>query len=302
MNDLRERLRDAADGRDEVDVHAVRRRAGVLRRQRTAMRVAPIVAIVVGALVVMPRLGGDDGEIAPMVTDGGSTTSVVPTVPTTAGVEPTERAGPTTSTTAPDGSHCCRAPIDHELSYEDRAGDTRLRTATTLSFVPPSGGERQPEPELDIVGGSVTLTESHLRTAVHVDDLTDAGPAGSDGGAWATKLTIWDDGEERFVDISARRYNGLEEVFVLVYPEVEPCDECLVAFDATDDVVSVVVPRAVIDRLLGGDGLDAGDRIAGPGAETSWLYTERDEPGEREGSFAGAVADTAAGPGRSFTL
>jgi hypothetical protein len=305
MSDLRERMRAAAaEPARDVAPDDVRRRGTTLRRRRTMTRAAA-PALVALALVVGVMARVHDDDVRPTLTDDPATTTTTvdvdhPDVP----APQTGASSPSTTTTTTAPGHVPGIDAHAEMTFADRAGDTRSDVATGI-FAARSGGLRHPEPELDVVAGRIAVDADLLEVTIAVDDLTDDPPAGADGGGYDALFTIWDDGEQLASRVSLQRYNGVEDVHVVVFAQLTECRECTVVFDAATDEVRAVVPLAVIDRLLhdqGYDGLSPGDRFAGPGAETRWIFTDRSTPGQQTGTFGGAIADTAAGPGRSFTL
>ena len=300
--DLHDLLEDAAPRPAvSLDVDRIKGRGRGLRRRRVAARATSALALAGLIGVAVGNAGGSDGPRIDTTDPAGETHATQPATTTVvrgAGSSDPQSAQPTTTTTASETGG--GVPEAQSVVFGDPAGDTEK----TNPFAPATA--RSPEPELDIVEGQMTAFEDALRFDVRVDDLTDAAPPGSDGGAYKVAFTLETGGATTGGRVVMQRYNGFEEIQIAIATEnVVPCQECSVEFSSDRNTVSGVVPIEVIDRLLRanghpGQGLRPGDRVFDPAVATQWVHTQNRSQ-ETDGPYGASDADNASGRGRSIT-
>lgn len=304
--DVHDLLEDAAPrSAGHLDVEQIAARGRSLQRRRALARTLSAVAIVVVVAVAIGRTTGEDASRVDIIGPAGPGSPSGVTTSTVLDLHegPTPGSDPSPTSTAPEGVSPPVSegePRHSEATFTDPAGDTETTDAWAIP-----GQTRSPEPELDIVNGSVTRLTDAVRLQVQVANLTDAMPPGADGGAYTFSFTI-EAGDQRIAGAAAmQRYNGYEEIqMALGVESYSACAKCSVTFDPSSDTITGLVPFTAIDEQLragGHPGLQAGDRLSGPIVDTQWVHT-RNQDQTTDGPYAAAEADRATGPGKFIEL
>ena len=283
-----------------LDVDELRRRA---RRRTATRRMAvmsiPVVAVValVGAAVGVSR---DDSSGTTTVTVGRAGSPEVPGPIEHPSERDTSASVENGRPTGERGMETPRPPAEHRAAFTDPVRDTAPLDPWAIP-----GTTRNPEPMLDITGGSLTASTDTLVVEIELADLDQPAPPGADGAAYAFGFNLRDDGREIGIGVDMQRYNGHQAVRLLVGETVEACRGCTLEFDAGRDVVAARIPATALDAALRARtdrGLEGNPTFSSLRITTQWVHTQNNGEGCADpdrgvgcppGPYAAAEADTA---------